>query len=215
MLDGWFWAALIIWLVVTTIIVFGSVWLLTTFWSVSIVFSRIAFSLLIAFSLNQRWIFTDGKMNFWIWAAMTFGIISLLSLLPRVNMSIKFFCTLFISVLVSELAVMLVGFVISIFTKQEFVMTIVHEILLKVVCAGISFGALDDEIKNSMFGEVKNKILLYAEKIFASLVYGVSLTFLFIPMNQNWEFSGWVYLVILALASVAAYFADKVLIGTE
>ena len=201
--------------VIVGVTVLGSIWLLTTFWSASIVFSRIAFSLLMAFPLKSRWDLVDGKMNYWLCALIVLAIISALSLLPRVNVAIKFFCTLLIAVLVTETVAVVVCDVIEMFTKSEFVMTMLYEIILKVVCTVLAIGAMIEEFEMTEAGQFSNTILVLVEKILAALIYGASAACLLSPTNGNWEVSGWVYLVVLVITSIVAFFADRVLIGVE
>lgn len=194
-------------------IVLGTVWLLTTFWSVSIIFSRIAFSLLLAIPMNSSWHLVDGKLNFWIWAAVNLGIIFLLSLLPRANAAIKFFATLVISVLVSDIVLLFAGSIIGMVINHEFIITVTYEIILKVICTFISIGALQVEVEESTYGTVTNPIAIYAEKIIAAAVYGASATFICASMNGNWEWAAWIQWLIFIGVTAVAFVADRVMTG--
>lgn len=205
----------IVMLLLAILMACAAIWVLTTFWSVSIVFARLIFSLLIASSVQYKLVFTEGKMNLLIWTGIIFGAICLVSMLPRVNIATKFFCTLFIAMLSTEIVIFIGGSFIAMIFKQEFVMTTLFEIIMKVVCTAISLGMMYDEIETTEYGKYSNKIVSYFEKIVSALVYGASVTFLCASMNGNWEFAVWIHIAIMLGAAVAAYFADKVLIGAE
>ena len=182
------------------------------FVSASIVFSRITFSLLFALGLESYYEFTDGKANTFIWAAIILVVIMLLSILPRVNGALKFFCTAIISLLIIGVVTLGVGSLVGGIFGKEFLITKGMEIVINILGVLMAVGALAEENEMADFEKFSNKTVIGAEKLIASLVYGATISFACMSNYGNWEFSGMVQLIIMLVGAVIAFFLDKVII---
>lgn len=144
----------------------------------AVYFSRIAFSLLLAAGLKVDW-FSSGALNYWVTVAMIFGVICLLSLMPRVNMAIKFFCTSFITYIV---VVAICGLGISIYNGiagAEVEIGLVVDIITKIVTAIVCFFGLLKQMDNGVSGiHSTNPVYVMIQRILASLVYGLTVVIL-------------------------------------
>ena len=180
----------------------------------SIIYSRIAFSLLVAIVVNQSHTITDSTfISYLIWAAIVFGIIMALSILPRPSEAIRFFCTIIISILVIDFVILMFGGIISSMMGKDFQITKLFEIVIKVVCTLMSLGAMITQMEKNYCNIFTNPILIHIERLLASLIYGVAITFLCMSMNQNWELSNAGYIISLAGGTVVTFLADLLLRG--
>lgn len=207
--------ALVIEIIILVIAAMIAYYIVKMFVSLSIVFSRITFSLLMALAFKDYFEFASGKANTFIWAAIILTIIMLMSILPRVNGALKFLCTTVISILIISTVTLGVGsLVLGIFGK-EFVVTKIMEIVINIVGALIAVGALAEENEMTDFGKFTNKTVINVEKVIAALIYGAAISFMCMSNYCNWEFSGTVQLLIMMAGAAIAYFADKCLIEVQ
>lgn len=180
----------------------------------AVVFSRAVFSLLIAIGLSATYpFFADNDiLNCVSWMVIIFGVVMLLSLLPRVNNALKFFCTVFISYIAVEiLGVMLIGLIYALMGRS-FEITLPHEIAIKVISTAVSVVALVKEIKKGP-GKFSlrstNIVLVNIQRVLASVIYGVAAIIIFaLSTNNLWEFSAVVNWSIFGGTAVVTFLAD-------
>lgn len=183
----------------------------------AVVFSRVAFSLAAALVISQGDIMlvaNNGFLNYVAWALVVMGIVYFLSTLPRVDMALKFLCTILLSVVIVEIAIMLLGSIIAAIAKTEFAFSTLYEILVKIVCTLFSLVYMFVG-KKPHYDSPTSPIMYNLERGLASLLYSVAITFLFISMNGNWELPGLAILLVLAGSAIAAFIADIRLAGKD
>lgn len=183
----------------------------------AIIFSRVAFSLAVALVASQAGMTLvpgGGFLNYVAWAIVVFGIVYLLSTLPRVDMALKFLCTILLSVVIIYVVVSLFGSIIAAIAKTEFAFTTLFEIIVKVICLLFSFVAMFIG-KKPHYDSPSNPIMYTLERVLASLMYGFAITFLFLSLQGNWELPILVMLLILVVSTVAAFVADIFLQGKD
>jgi hypothetical protein len=156
----------------------------------------------------------SGFLNYVAWVIVILGIVYLLSTLPRVDMALKFLCTILLSVVIIELVVSLFGNIIAAIAKTEFAFTTLFEIVVKVICLLFSFVAMLVG-KKPHYDSPSNPIMYTLERVLASLMYGFASTFLFLSLQGNWELPILVMLLILVISTVAAFVADVFLQGKD
>ena len=186
--------------------------------SSAIVFSRVACALLAALMVSQGNIIlvaNSGFLNYVAWAVICLGIVYLLSTLPRVDMALRFLCTILMSVVIIEIVVMLLGSIIAAILGEEFQMTAIYEILVKIVCVLFSVGSLIVQGKKASYDSPTNPLMNKLERLLASFMYGVSVTFLCISIGGNWELPVLVLLLVLVGSTAAAFVADIHLAGKD
>ena len=180
--------------------------------SSAIVFSRVACALLAALIAVQgklTLVANSGFLNYVAWAAICLGIVYLLSIMPRVDAALKFFCSILMSVVVIEFVVMLMGSIIGAIAKKEFVMTGFFELLIKVVCVLFSVGAVVAQGKKAAYDSPTNPIVNLLERILSALLYGASATFLCTSLYGNWELSGVVLVLVLVAGTAVAFVGER------
>lgn len=183
----------------------------------AVVFSRVAFSLAAALVISQGDIMlvaNNGFLNYVAWALVVMGVVYFLSTLPRVDMALKFLCTILLSVVIVEIAIMLLGSIIAAIAKTEFVFSTLYEILVKIVCTLFSLVYMIVG-KKPHYDSPTNPIMYNLERGLASLLYGFAITFLFISVGGNWDLPILVSLLILVISTIAAFIADIYLAGKD
>lgn len=180
----------------------------------AVYFSRIAFSLLLAAGLKVDW-FASGAANYWVTVALVFGVICLLSLMPRVNMSIKFFCTSFITYIV---VAAVCGLAISIYNGiagAEVEIGLVVDIITKVVTALVCFFGLMKQLDNGVNGiHSSNPVYVMIQRVLASLVYGFAVVLLgATAINGAYMVPGWGQWLMFLGGSVVFFGLDFLLLG--
>lgn len=183
----------------------------------AVIFSRVAFSLAAAFVISQGDIMlvaSSGFLNYVAWALVIMGIVYALSTLPRVDMALKFLCTILLSVVLAFLVVSLFGSIIASIAKTEFVFSTAYEILVKIICTLFSFVSMI-LIKKPHYDSPKKPIMYNLERGLASLLYGVAITFLFLSLGGNWDLSGILALLVLIVSTAAAFIVDVRLAGKD
>lgn len=176
----------------------------------SIVFSRLAFAMLLAVSTSLTIVGNGGFWNFIAWTVIFFGIIYLLSLFPRIGGAIRFFCTMFISVMVIYIAVSIVGSIAS--GDSDFTMHIVLEIIIKVICTFFSFRAMMAQTESGGLFCFNNVIIVNLERLIASVIYGIAMV-ICISMSQGRDIPLVVEIITLVGSTVLAFVLDIFLRG--
>lgn len=186
-------------------------YLVILFVSSTIVYSRVAFSLLMALVTSQsdlKLVENSGFLNFVAWTFIFLGIIYLLANLPRVDQAMRFFCTIFMSVMVIYIVAMIFGSIIAAIMGSEFRINALYEILIKIVCLLFALGAMLSDERSAEYNSPKNVILCHAERLLASTMYGFSATFLCWSIADNWYYSGVISVLVIIVGTVGAFFAD-------
>ena len=94
-------------------------------------------------------------------------------------------------------------------------MTLGYEILVKVICTLVALGAVITQTQKASYDSPKNKAMLILERLAASFMYGVAITFLAFSLGGNWEINGFVAVILLISSTAAAYIADIRLQGKD
>ena len=198
---------LVLLLAVIALVVAYLVFLLVTS---AIVFARVAFGLAMALMLQQTsgllLVPGSGFLNYVAWAVICLGLIFLLSSLPQVDLALRFSCTVIVSVFLVFFVSYLFGGLFSSIAGKTFTISTLFEIVIKLVCLGLAVWAMLFQNKKS-YDAPKNPLIRLAERVLASLVFGLAITFLFPSLNNNWPLSDIVLLLIFAGSSVAVFFA--------
>ena len=193
------------------------VYAVAIFCASAIIFSRVAFSLAAAFVVSQGSIMlvaSSGFLNYIAWTLVIMGIVYGLSTFPRVDMALKFLCTILLSVVLVFLVVTMFGGIIAAIAKKEFVFSTAYEILVKVICTLFAFGSMLVH-KKPHYDSPDNLLMCNLERGLASLMYGFAVTFLFMSVGGNWNLSGFFAFLILIASTVAAFIADIRLAGKD
>lgn len=183
----------------------------------AILFSRVAFSLAVALIMSQGEVMlvaSNGFLNFVAWALVVMGIVYFLAMMPRVDMALKFLCTILLSVVIVCVVIQMCGGIIAAIAKTEFKFSSAYEILVKIVCC--LFSAVYMVVgKKPSYDSPSNKLLNILERLLASVIYGVAVTFLTLSFGGNWESSILLTLLTFVVSTVAAYVADICLAGKD
>lgn len=178
---------------------------------VAVAVSRVTFSLLAGLVLHQSSVTLvpqSGFLNFLAWAIIVLVVVYLLAMLPRVDLALKFFCNMLVSLFTVFLVVSLFGGLISTIMGKTFEISLLYEIIIKVVCFGFSVYALLTQKRKASYEATKNKFLLGVERVFSALMYGTALTFICTSMGNNYSIAdGWL-IAILAVTTVGAFLLD-------
>ena len=185
------------------------------FTSGAILFSRVACALLAALVASQGdlvLVADSGFLNYVAWASVCIGVIYLFTLLPRVDMALRFFCTIFMSVFLIEVLVTMCGGIFAAIKGSEFQLTGPWEILIKAVCLLFSLGSMIIQGKRTVYEHATGKLMDLLERLGAAVLYGVSILFLSVSLTGNWEIPEAVGLLIFLVATGAvALFHDRLI----
>ena len=183
----------------------------------AVIFSRVSFSLAAAFILSQgrmTLVASSGFLNYVAWALVVMGVVYFISTLPRVDMALKFLCTILLSVVMVYLALQLFGNIIAAIVKTKFVFSAPFEILVKVICILFAVFYMLVE-KKPHYDCPENPILYNLERALASLMYGLAIAFLCFSIEGNWNIPAAVGIFVLVAGTVAAFIADVYLAGKD
>ena len=184
---------------------------------VAVAVSRVTFSLLAGLVLHQgsvTLIPDSGFLNFLAWTIIVLIVVYLLAMLPRVDLSLKFFCNMLVSMFTVLLVFGIFGGLITSMMHKPFEITVGFEIVIKVVCLGFSIYSLLTQKRKASYEATKNKFMLLVERVFAALMYGTALTFMCMPINSNYTIGdGWL-IAILAATTIGAFLLDLKLTKT-
>lgn len=205
-------------LIITICVILGTI--IYTLASSAVIFSRIAFSLLLALAFHNSYpiIQDNGLLNYFFWAGIILGIILLLSLLPRVNLALKFFCTAIISYLAVEIVVSLVGSILCAVMGNQYEPSVLIEIVIKVVCTGISLYSLINEgaFSDGIGLNCSNVIAVNLERLLSAVIYGGAITFMCaISMNSLWSFPAIANWLIFGITTAATFAVDYFLLDLD
>lgn len=180
----------------------------------SILYSRIALSLLVGLVAgSQTDLVSNGFLNFLIWAAIGAAIVFGLSMFPRSNSAISFFCTLFITTLVVTLvaggAFSLYGMIV----KSGAVLKVNkgYEIFIKVLATFFAIGAYIKQYEKESILVPTGLIGVNFDRLIASAVIGFSLVYLVTPFNGNWYTSETLQWIVLIAGTLLAFVVDMFL----
>lgn len=171
----------------------------------AVVFSRVSFSMLVALALINTAPVLVPESGFWnyaAWCIVTMSIVFLLSVLPRSDLAMRFFCTVFMSQLIVELSVLIIADFLK-KGQEPFQIGIAGKLLIKAICVGISIlfwvrGERKAEPKTT------HPVLLWLDRLTGSLIYGVTAVSLYIlSEGQSIPIALGILLVSTALAVAA------------
>ena len=201
---------LVIWLALVGITAYLICAMVVGFVCGSILYSRLAFSLLAALVPHNQDIFIiqgGGLANYFAWVAIILAVLFAVSLFQRVGGSIRGLCTMVTSFIAIDGVLLLVGGILSFFLKNELTISTFYEIVIKLICAYFAFGAsLPQEGELSI--KIQSPILANVERLVSSVIHSFTILFFFMPMNENWVLSDFAQLLILVLGFVAAFVFD-------
>lgn len=183
----------------------------------AIIFAKGTFALIAAVIVSQSdciLVPNHGFLNFIAWALICFGIIYFISILPRIDISIRFLCTLAISLIVIDISATLLG---NIFIQSFEVITI-YEISIKAVCIGISIFGIYLQGKKFPSDSSSKTFVRFVDRLVASILYGISIMVVCLSMHGNWNLSSLVQFLVLVGSTICAFvadifFAEKILFG--
>lgn len=187
------------------ILVFIVYWLTTR----AIIFSRVVMAFGIALFLSNygyEFVPDRGFLNFIAWAMISFGVIYFLTILPRVDISMRFFCSIFVSLITTELVASLVGSLINDLAVYE--ITTLHEIVNKVISVGISVFSIINAGKKFESESSDHLIVRIFDRTLASLLYSISFVILALPIHGSWGLSLPVLAIIVVGGFVGMFVAD-------
>ena len=189
-------------------------WLVTR----AVKFSRIVMALSIALILSHygyEFVPDRAFYNYIAWAMLSVGVVFFLAILPRVDISLRFLCSIIVSLVAAELVAALLGGIIN---NLEFKMTTVHEIVNKVISIGISVFGIIKAGKKFESESSDHLIIRIFDRTLASLLYSISFVILALPIHGSWELSLPVLAIIVVGGFVGTFvvdifFAKKYLFG--
>lgn len=182
--------------------------------SSAIIFSRVSMALAVALIVSQtgpELVPNYSFLNFVAWATIFFGAIYLLSMLPRVDMALQFMCTNVVSLVIIEIIALLILSFSHTETGESYTLTLSLEIIIRIICIIFSVGAIIFKKKKPSYQSPSNIILLNLERLFSSLVYGMTITILLSSFGNTSEFPAWLDITILAVSTVIAFIVDILL----
>lgn len=194
------------------------------FAKLSITFPRLATAAFIAggiyfLPIHVR-ILNSGFWNFILVTAIFFGIITVLSMLPRVYMAMGSFCIVGISLFVCSITVAIGALIYDSVAKPETKFmnsTLFWEIIGLIVLGLTIYQWIKDLLKGAkqpMFFEFpSNRFTRMLGRIIASFLYGFSFyLILFLFTNGFWLPSVVVQYIILFAFSIIAFVADLLIV---
>lgn len=179
-------------------------WLVTR----AVKFSRIVMALGIALILSHygyEFVPDRAFYNYIAWAMLSVGIIFFLSILPRVDISLRFLCSIIVSLIAVEVVAALLGTIVN---NLEFEMTTVHEIVNKVISVGISVFSIIKAGKKFESESSDHLIVRIFDRTLASLLYSISFVILALPIHGSWGLSLPVLAIIVVGGFVGTFVAD-------
>lgn len=186
--------------------------------SSAIIFSRVTFALLgalVACQQSVTLVESSGFLNFVAWSAVILGVVFLLSNLPRVDVALKFFCTILISTIIVTFVMSLIGGLANMKNADGYQMTTTQEIVMKIICAAFAVGGMILQNKKAVYDQPANPVMNQLERLLAAATYGVAISFLSISVMGNWEVGVAAQLLILAGGTAVAFAADIFLAGKD
>lgn len=179
----------------------------------SIKFAKVTFGLLIALfvSANGNTLVSGKWLNFAVWAVIVVVIIYALSILPSVDVALRFLCTFFISTLIFMI---LLALVLGKFLEgKEAWFFLLYSMVVKVVCWVLSIYYTYKEIKAGSYISVTNPIFLGIQRAVASVLIGATVV---ISVVMNYEYSVDLStpaaIIIFVVGAVAYYVFDLLVI---
>lgn len=200
---------LLIYITILAFIIYVACKLLVMLIRQAVIYSKIALSLFIALVVHTSnpFVQVPGIVSYLIWTAIFSASLMVLSFLPRLNCALDFACTLIVSYL---LATVVSGTVISTISLiYEFAFdpnALVFKLLLKAICAVITYRSLMAELDKGSLNYFKNPILKFLERAVAACIYGFALYFIVVDGLQ-YESEVWDY-VILAASVMVPFIVD-------
>lgn len=181
--------------------------------SSAVIYPRIALAVVLGIALAQTTpLVNSGLLNFLIWSVISFGGIFLLSVFPRINCALKFFCTALGSYIATEVVIALIGGFFCAVLQRELVVSTAMEIIIKVICTGFSLFVLFGELGYAMTDlcvRSRNFLLVNLQRIAASLLYGaVAFVMICVAFYNQWHFSDTAGLWILGGTAALTFVVD-------
>ena len=173
----------------------------------AVVFARGVVAAFMGFVLSQQYSFlvpTSGFLNCIAWIIICISAIYILSMLPRLDIAIRFLCTFFVS---------LIGltFFIPAITQllyPDLQITAAIEIFLKVICLAISVVGIILQGKKLTADFGSNIFIRTIDRLLASVLYCLISGVLIAPIYGQWTVPDIVYDVLLIVTIPAAFVAD-------
>ena len=175
----------------------------------AIIFARGLLSICIAIMLSHygyKFVPNQGFLNFIAWALICFGTVHFLSMLPRIDISIRFFCTIVISTFTTELLAIFLGTVFN--DDVSFKVTLAHEIVNKVICVGLAVFGIVVQGKKFSSEDSRHLIVRFFDRFLASVFYTLSLIVIGISLHGYWNLSTPVLAVIFLVGFFGTFIAD-------
>ena len=183
----------------------------------AIIWARGSLAFLLGIAFSQQYttlVPTSAFLNCIAWITICLCAIYILSMLPRLDFSIRFFCTLFISLLGSTIIINVIGNMID----RDFQVTAALEIFTKILCVGVFALSIFFQGKKLPADFGSNIFLRSIDRLLASFLYGICGSLLVSPIHNQWAFSRSVSDTVIITVTVAMFifdifFAKKLLFG--
>ena len=175
----------------------------------AIIFARALLSICVAIMLSHygyKFVPDRGFLNFLAWALICFGVVHFLSMLPRIDISIRFFCTIVVSIFTTEIVAMIIGIIFN--DNTSFEVTIVHEIVNKIMCFGIAVYGIVVQGKKFPSESSRHLIVRIFDRSLASIFYTLSLIVLSLSIHAYWQLPAPVLVILLIVGFAGTFVAD-------
>lgn len=181
----------------------------------AVLLSKISFALFFSLFTASKWILVANSsgLNYLAWLIVNFGIFYLISMLPKADVALKVLSTIIISTLILELLVTGTGSFITIGTGKSFSLTTAYEIAMKLVCAVLAFLAFVIHGRKPAYNP--SPLARNADRFLASIQYGVTAAYLYIPLTNTREITNAGLLTVLIIATVLTFVMDVFLAGKD
>lgn len=175
----------------------------------AVIFARGTVALLLGLAFSQQYAIlvpTNSFLNCVAWIAICLCAIYTLSMLPRLDVSIRFCCTLFISLV--GLHILIDVNVIGSIINKDFQVTAAMEIFTKILCVAVSVLSICFQEKKLLADFGANIFIRSVDRLLAAYLYGISASLLISPIHNQWPYSSTVGDVVLVVVMILMYVLD-------
>ena len=183
----------------------------------AVAYARGVMAILLGFAFSHQYavlVPNNNFLNIVAWVAICLCAIYILSMLPRLDFSIRFFCTCFIALIGSTIIISTFGGIIA----PNFQVTATMEIFIKFICVAISVLSIYLQGKKLLADFGSNIFIRIIDRFLASFLYGVCGSFLVSPVFGQWSISSTISNTVIIVVTIVMFvldlfFAKKLLFG--
>ena len=106
------------------------------------------------------------------------------------------------------IVVSIVGGLFSIGAEEAFAISLVYDIVMKVICVGVSVMGMFGQFEEGTYDLSDKPLTVIFDRVFASVFYGCSVVAIVFLNAQGWDIPDWAMLILFVVGTVACYFAD-------